>query len=168
MVLEISAKAGANVDDELAAVEIGLKDLQPCVEDDIKAFNSFLAARKMPQLTEGEKQRRQEFLTQALLRCTEVPLAAVQAIARLVPVARDLVGHAPDKVLSDLGVALAELDCALVGLSFTVSINLRGTDSDPAFAAVRAQHQRLAAEISAAHRDLAAAIDQVAQKIGQT
>jgi formiminotetrahydrofolate cyclodeaminase len=167
MLLEIAAKGGAKVDHQVVIVKTGLKELQNCVAEDIKAFDSFLAARRMPQLTELEKLHRQELLTQALQRCTEVPLTAAQAIVRLVPIAKDLVGLVPDKVLSDLGVALSEFDCGLVGLSFTVNINLRGTASDPAFATVRAEQDQLASAIACARQDLAAAIHQVAQKIGQ-
>ena len=168
MVLEIAAKGGSNVDEKLAMVEAGLKELQHCVEADITAFNSFLAARKLAQVTEVEKVRRQELMNQALQRCTEVPLTAAQAIVSLVPVAKNLVGHAPDKVLSDLGVALSELDCGLGGLSFTVNINLRGTASDPAFARLRAEWDGLASQIASARQELAVVLDQVAQRIGQS
>jgi len=48
-----------------------------------------------------------------------------------------------------------------------VNINLRGTASDPAFAAVRAERDHLASEFASARQDLAIAIDQVAQRIGQ-
>jgi len=71
----------------------------------------------MPKLTELEKQRRQELLTQSLQRCTEVPLNAVRAALSLVPIAQDLVSLTPDKAISDFGAALSQLDSGLVGLS---------------------------------------------------
>jgi len=167
MLLELTAKDGSNIDDKMAIVETALKQLQNCVEEDIQAFDSFLAARRMPKLTELEKQRRQELLTQSLQRCTEVPLNAVRAALSLVPIAQDLVSLTPDKAISDFGAALSQLDSGLVGLFFTVNINLRGTASDPAFAAVRAERDHLASEFASARQDLAIAIDQVAQRIGQ-
>ncbi len=167
MVLEIAVKDGANVGDMLTTVEKGREELQHCVEDDIDAFNAFLAARRLPKSTESEKRHRQQFMTQALQRCTEVPLSAARAAAKLVPIAKGLLSLAPDKVLSDFGVALTECDCALVGLSFTVNINLRETASDSAFSVLRTEWAELAREIAFARQDLALAIDQVLQKIGQ-
>jgi len=46
MLLELTAKDGSNIDDKMAIVETALKQLQNCVEEDIQAFDSFLAARE--------------------------------------------------------------------------------------------------------------------------
>jgi methenyltetrahydrofolate cyclohydrolase len=167
MLLELTAKDGLNVEPKVAIVETAMKQLQNSVADDIAAFNSFLAARRMPKLTESEKLRRKELLTQSLQYCTEVPLNAVRAALSLVAIAQDLVSLTPEKAISDFGAALSQLDSGLVGLFFTVNLNLRGTASDPPFAAVRAERDRLASEIASAHLALAIAIDQVAQRIGQ-
>ena len=167
MVLEIMAKDGSDVAGKLAAVETARKQLQSFVEEDIAAFNSFLAARRLPQNTEMEKARRLERITQALQRCTEVPLRAAQTAVSLVPILKGLVGLAPEKALSDFGVALAELNCGLVGLSFTVNINLRGTAADANLASLRAQWKELASEVANARQALAVAIEHVNQKIGQ-
>ena len=96
-----------------------------------------------------------------------MPLNAVRAALSLVPIAQDLVSLTPDKAISDFGAALSQLDSGLVGLFFTVNLNLRGTASDPSFAAVRAERDHLASEFASARQDLAIAIDQVAQRIGQ-
>ena len=167
MVLEIMAKDGSDVAGKLAAVETARKQLQNFVEEDISAFNSFLAARRLPQITEMEKVRRLELITQALQRCTEVPLRAAQTAASLVPILKGMVGLAPEKALSDFGVALAELDCGFVGLSFTVNINLRGTAADANFVSLRAQWKELTSEVANARQALAVAIEHVNQKIGQ-
>ncbi len=167
MLLELTAKGGLNVDPQMAIVEAAMKKLQNSVADDIAAFNSFLAARRMPKLSEAEKLRRQELLTESLQRCTEVPLNAVRAALGLVPIAQDLVSLTPDKAISDFGAALSQLDSGLVGLIFTVNLNLRGTASDPSFAAARAERDHLASEVASARQALAIVIGQVAQRIGQ-
>jgi formiminotetrahydrofolate cyclodeaminase len=165
MVLEIAAKGGVNGEKKLAVVQAEMKVLRRCVDEDIEVFNSFLDARKMPKVTETEKLRRQKFLTGTLSRCAEVPSVAARSALRLVPVAQELVEQAPAKVLSDVGVALSQLDSSLLGLLLNVDINLEGTASDSAFSAMRADRDRLASEIVSARQSLAIAIDQVTKKI---
>ena len=168
MVAEIASKSGANVGEMLMIVHTEFDTLQRCVDQDIEAFNSFLAARKMPRLTELEKTRRGELTDEALKRCAEVPLAASQAALKLVPIAKNLLEVAPVKVLSDLGVAFSLLDSSLVGLQFNVNINLQGTASDPAFGILRTKCEPLTADIASARQDLAAIISRVADRIGQS
>src|SRR3984885_1407634 len=162
MVAEIASKGGANIGEMLVIVRTELHTLQGCVDQDIEAFNSFLAARKMPRLTELEKTRRGELTTEALKRCVEVPLAASQAALKLVPIAKKLLEVAPARVLSDLGVALSLMDSSLVGLQFNVSINLQGTASDPAFGMLRKECEALTADIASARQALGAMISRVA------
>ena len=167
MLLEIAAKEGASVNDKLVIVETAIRQLQNGVADDIKAFESFMAARRLPKLTEAEKLIRSEATTKALALCTEVPLSGVRAALSLVPIAKEMVNLTPDKAISDFGAALSQLDGGLVGLVFTVDINLRGTASDPAFATLRAERDQLASQITSARQALAAAITQVAHRIGE-
>ena len=167
MVLEIAAKDGASDDTRMAIVQAEMTQLRRCVDEDIDAFNSFLNARKMPKDTEPERLQRQELLTETLMRCAEGPSAAARSALRLVPIAQELVELAPAKVLSDVGVALAQLDSSLVGLLVNLNINLKGTDSEPAFSAMRAERDRLAGEIDSAHHDLLSAVSLVSRKIAQ-
>jgi methenyltetrahydrofolate cyclohydrolase len=168
MLLELTAKERMEVADKASTVATIMTRVQRGVGDDITAFNSYLAARRMPKLSEQEQLRRGEALAAALVRCTEVPLDTARAALALIPIAQDLVSLVPDKAISDFGAALAQLDSGLVGLFFTANINLRGTTSDPSFATVRAGRDCLAVEIASARQALSIAIDQVAQRIGQT
>ena len=168
MLLELIVKDGANVSHKMATVEKAMKLLQNSVGEDITAFNSFLAARRMSKLSESERSSRSEAISSSLIYCTEVPLNALRAALSLVPIAQELASRTPEKAISDCGAALAQLDGGIVGLLFTVDINLRGTASDPAFAKLREERDRLACEIASARRDLAIALDQVARRIGQS
>lgn len=168
MVAEIASKGGTNVAEMLVIVRTERDTLQRCVDQDIEAFDSFLAARKMPRVTELEKTRRGELTTEALKRCAEVPLAASRAALKLVPIATNLLEIAPAKVLSDLDVALSLMDSSLVGLQFNVDINLQGTASDPAFGMLRKECETLTADIASARHALAAMISSVADRISQS
>jgi methenyltetrahydrofolate cyclohydrolase len=168
MVAEIASKGGATVGEMLVIVRTELETLQRCVDQDIEAFNSFLAARKMPRITELEKTSRGELTNEALKRCAEVPLAASRAALKLVPMAKNLLEVAPAKVLSDLGVALSLMDSSLVGLQFNVNINLQGTASDPLFGPLRKDNETLTADIASARQALAAMISGVADRIGHS
>ncbi|MGD0963309.1 MAG: cyclodeaminase/cyclohydrolase family protein [Candidatus Acidiferrales bacterium] len=168
MVLQITARAHPSAEARLAVVQTQLIELRRSVDQDIESFNRFLDARRMPQLTEVEQTRRKDLQRSALQRCTEVPLAAAQSALKLVPIARDLVGLAPAKVLSDVGVALAQLDSGLLGLLLNVNINLQGTASDPAFQQMHAQRDGLAGEVVSARQELATAIDLITRKITES
>lgn len=162
MVLEIAAKDGLEVKDQLSSVQAQLEALRQCVDEDIAAFDSFMVARKMPVLTEAESIRRHEVMVAALQRSTEAPLTGARAALKLVPLAIDLCDLTPARVLSDLGVALLQLDCGLAGFQFNVDINIR---HDPAFEQLHAERDALAIEIASAHRDISSALRQVAEKI---
>ena len=165
MVIEISAKDGLRIEVQLSNIETQLEELRHCVEEDIEAFNSFLSARKQSAVTEADRKRREEAIASALKRCTSAPIAAARAALKLVPVAANLCDMIPARVLSDLGVALLQLGSGLAGLQFNVDINLKGTEHDPSFAALRSEGDALALEIASAQRDLSSAIRRVAEKI---
>lgn len=165
MVIEISAKVGSRVEVQLRSIDTQLEELRHCVEEDIEAFNSFLLARKMSAITEADSKRREEAIASALKRCTSAPLTAARAALKLVPVAANLCDMIPARVLSDLGVALLQLGGGLAGLQFNVDINLKGTEHDPSFAALRSEGEALALEIVSAQKDLSYAIRRVAEKI---
>jgi glutamate formiminotransferase/formiminotetrahydrofolate cyclodeaminase len=168
MLLLMREKEGAKEEGQLALAENARAELQRCAEEDIQAFHSFMGARRMPKGTEPERSARSEAIAAALRRCTEVPLSALRASLGLVPIAQHLMRVVPDKAISDFGAALAQIESALVGLFFTVNINLRDTASDPSFATLRAERDRLAGQMGSARGELADLLAQVTKTIGQS
>jgi len=161
MVLDIGAKNGSNNGDTPVVVQAYLKELQRCVDGDIEAFDSFLAARKMSGVTEPDQPRSVELLEETLRQCVEVPLNGARLTLKLVPIALHLSEVSPDKIKSDAGVALLLLECSLTGLLFNVDINLQGVASNSTFDSLREQRGLLADEITVARRDLSKAIHRV-------
>lgn len=142
MVMEISGRT-----ESAAFARHLLAELKACVDADIAAFDSLLSAWK---------QRDDAVRAEALRRCIEVPAAGAGIILQLVPEAGELVETAPAKVMSDLGVALAQLDAALTGLLLNVDIN------QPMPTPAR---NCLAAEIAGARGQLQAAMTRVVARI---
>ena len=58
------------------------------VAEDIAAFDSLMAAYKLPKATDEEKSRRAEAIQAGLERATEVPLECARACAHVVAMAR--------------------------------------------------------------------------------
>jgi formiminotetrahydrofolate cyclodeaminase len=165
MVLDIAAKNGSNHGDMPVVVQAYLEELQRCVDSDVEAFDSFVAARKMSAVPEADQSRRQELLAKTLRQCVVVPLNTARLALKLVPIALHISEVGPDKIKSDAGVALLQLDCSLVGLLFNVDINLHGVASDSTFNSLREERDLLAGDITAARRDLSQAIRLVAKNI---
>jgi formiminotetrahydrofolate cyclodeaminase len=124
-----------------------LAELKECVDADISAFDAFLAARKDPELRAA-----------ALQRCIDVPARGAEIVLQLAPLAKSMAETAPPKMLSDLGVGLAQLDAALAGLLLNVDINL--TAPTPS-------RDELADRVRAARAELGAAGVRVSARISE-
>jgi formiminotetrahydrofolate cyclodeaminase len=167
MMLDIMEKDAPTGGKNAAVTQPQLKELQRGVDDDIAAFDAFKAARKGSAPTEADGSRRQQLISESLLRCAEVPLNTARLALKLVPTALHLSDASPEKLLSDAALALLQLDGSLTGLLLNVDINLHGAASESAYKSVRERRDRLAEEIDVAHRDLSAAIQRIAGKLAE-
>jgi glutamate formiminotransferase/formiminotetrahydrofolate cyclodeaminase len=102
------------------------------VDRDTDAFNSVLAAIRLPRKTDADRETRDEAMAAANHGATLVPLEVlehcVQALELAVVVVRD--GN-PNSV-TDAGVASVSAVAAAEGASLNVRINLAGLDGDTA------------------------------------
>lgn len=113
------------------------QDLSPCIasldalrekllelaEEDRRAFELYMAARKMPKDTPEQKAERDKALASALLRATEVPLQTMKAISQAIEEARPVVGLVIPAVASDLYSAVRIGEAALDSAFANVKIN---------------------------------------------
>jgi formiminotetrahydrofolate cyclodeaminase len=84
--------------------------LAAMVDEDVAAFDSMLAAYKLPKSSEEEKARRSEAIQSALTSATQVPLDCARVCARVIGLARRASEQGYHGVISDGGVgALAAL-----------------------------------------------------------
>lgn len=84
-------------------------------DDDVAAFEAYLAAKRLPAATEHERQERRRAVESALARAIEVPLAAAQEAAAGLQLCSDASTLAPRELIADLGVSTALLEGARRG-----------------------------------------------------
>jgi len=114
----------------VAKVKIAEEELAHCAEEDIRVFDRYMAARKLRSASAHSDIQR------CLLECTEVPLAAAEAVVKLEAYAAEMVAHCPEFLWSDLATAQHLLDASRKALLANVSINLMDMDGREAKRAI--------------------------------
>jgi formiminotetrahydrofolate cyclodeaminase len=97
--------------------------LTAMVAEDIAAFDSLMAAYKLPKSSDEEKSRRAESIQASLERATQVPLECARACSEVVDMARRAAHLGYKHVISDVGVGVAAADAALRSAALNVFIN---------------------------------------------
>ncbi|RVE67744.1 hypothetical protein OJAV_G00084740 [Oryzias javanicus] len=131
-----------------------MDDLLQMVDADASAFNSYMAALKMPKNTAEEKQRRDAAMQDGLRQALAVPEALAGRISALWPHLKEMVVHGNISCKSDAQVAAKALEAAAFGAYYNILTNLRDV-SDEAFRT--ATHRRASALLQEA-KDGAAAV----------
>jgi len=93
------------------------------VEDDAVAFDTLMAAYKLPKASDGEKAARSLAIQAGLEAATRAPLACAHAAAEGVRLAARAVEHGNPNVISDVGVGVLASVAALRSAALNVRIN---------------------------------------------
>ncbi len=118
--------------------------LATMVAEDVAAFDSLMAAYRMPKAAEAEKAARSEAIQSALKRATEVPLECARICAAVIELARRVSEHGYRGVISDAGVGALAALAAARSAALNVYINAPALkDRDYAQAATRDIEQLL-------------------------
>jgi methenyltetrahydrofolate cyclohydrolase len=97
--------------------------LAAMVAEDVAAFDSLMAAYKLPKSSDEEKSHRAATIQSSLQRATEVPLECARACREVVLLARRSADLGYKHVISDVGVGVAAADAALRSAALNVFIN---------------------------------------------
>jgi formiminotetrahydrofolate cyclodeaminase len=108
---------------------------------DIAAFEAYLAARRMPHVTDSERQARQQEVDTTVRRAIDVPLEGAQEASAGLQLCSEMAAAIPPALVADLGVTAALLASALRGFLLCAQSNVRHLASDAA-----AYGERLATE----------------------
>ncbi len=100
------------------------KSLLERVDLDTEAFNSVMAAYKMPKETEEEKNKRVEAIQAGYKKAVQSPLAIAVECLEVLRIAEQLLGKFNTNALSDLGVGVRQAHAGLEGAVMNVKINL--------------------------------------------
>ncbi len=123
----IGKKGYEAVEGEMKAVreesERVRRRLTAMVAEDIAAFDSIMAAYKLPKAAEDEKAVRAAAIQAGLRRATETPLECARVCAEVIALARRASEHGYLNVISDGGVGVLSGFTALRSAALNVYIN---------------------------------------------
>lgn len=124
-----------------AAAHSASQRMSQLAEDDIAAFEGYLTARRLPQSTQSEREKRQQSIDSTVRRAIDLPLAAAQEAAAGLQLCREVSDFTPPALVADVGVAAALLASALRGFLLCAQSNVRQLAPDAA-----SYRERVAAE----------------------
>jgi methenyltetrahydrofolate cyclohydrolase len=97
--------------------------LAAMVAEDVAAFDSLMAAYKLPKDSDLDKTRRADAIQAGLRLATEVPLDCARVCAQVVELARRASEHGYRGVISDAGVGVLAANSAAHSAALNVFIN---------------------------------------------
>ncbi len=101
------------------------------IDQDRDAFDQVMAAYKLPETNDQEKQKKRDEIQRALRDATMVPFDICKKVLLIYPYARKLAEKGLKSALSDVGVALSALHSGFAGARLNVLINLKSiTDKE--------------------------------------
>lgn len=100
-------------------------ELLELADRDAEAYDHVIAAHRRPKGTEGERERREEAIQQALREATEVPYAIAQACESVLELAQRAVQRGLRSALSDAATAACLAEAALQSALLVIDINLK-------------------------------------------
>ena len=126
--LALSYELQKQVMDSLNFFEKKQVELLKLIDEDTKAFNSFMAALALPRSSEEEKAKRQEAIHKATILALNIPLKTAQSSFEVIENLKPLALYGNKNAVSDVGVAALMADAGLKGSVLNVKINLQGLE----------------------------------------
>lgn len=166
MVLELTRPGPEGPDEaelaELTTAAAGWQsELLRLVELDAAAYDSVVAARRLPKGTDREREARSVQVAAAVREATRVPLDIVRRAGEVLELARRVVRIGNRNALSDVGVAALLAGVAARGGGMNVRINLPALpDDDPLRREAAADLERLLTDAESAEREVHAAVEE--------
>jgi glutamate formiminotransferase/formiminotetrahydrofolate cyclodeaminase len=134
--LTLGKKKYAGVQDQVEKI-VGTADvlrsrLEAAVTEDARAFETVLAANRLPADSEQSKRARMAAIEQATLPAGEVPLGVARGCAEVLDLALEIASVGNANAISDAGVAGDLAQAGLSGAAMNVRINASGLqDPEP-------------------------------------
>ena len=111
--------------DVIAKAEALRHRLTGMIQDDVKAFDSVMAAYGLPKETDADKANRETAIQAALKQATDVPLACCRAAREVIDLALAASEKGNLNVISDAGVAVLAAYAALRSGALNVYTNAK-------------------------------------------
>jgi formiminotetrahydrofolate cyclodeaminase len=108
-------------------------------DDDVRAFDRYTQARRLPRETPEQTAVRAAAMAEAISAATAVPVRVVEESRMLMGILEGLAGRTNPNVASDLEVAVLLVDAAALGAAANVTTNLRSMHDHDAAARIGAR-----------------------------
>lgn len=126
--LSIGKRDTESVEEDLKPVADRVQEIKAAliraVDDDTNAFNTYMAARRLPDKTEEEKKSKKQALQAGLKQAVEVPLSTARLSAEVIDLAAVAVDKGNINSVTDAGVGAHIAYTGVKGGIFNVLINL--------------------------------------------
>jgi formiminotetrahydrofolate cyclodeaminase len=127
--LSVGKRGSEDVDEILKAVADRAQELKDAlikaVDEDTNAFNAYMAARRLPDKSTQDKQKRQKAIQDGLKQAVAVPLRTARFSAEVIEIAQVVVEKGNVNSVTDAGVGAHIAFTGVKGGVFNVLINLR-------------------------------------------
>ena len=133
---ELAAAAAARAD-RLTA------ELQAAALEDVRSFEAYMAALRLPKGSPDERRARRDALSAATRRATAAPLAIAEACAAILTLAERLAPVANRHAVSDIGAAAHLAAAAASAALLTAEINLSSAPDGEFFEQARGNAAKL-------------------------
>jgi formiminotetrahydrofolate cyclodeaminase len=144
-----SAHERSELDLALRHIQEADDRLRALIDEDARAYEAVLAARRLPQATDVEKASRQQAIAAALVRAADVPMETARACMVVLGAASMALAYGNPRAASDARAAGALAWAGLMAAIDNVRINLEDQPAHPALkeadARVREAAERLKA-----------------------
>jgi len=164
--------SSAKIDSLCDAARTEGKRMLQFAEEDIAAFNAYVAGSRLPQATDREREDRQRAVNAAVRKAIEIPLAAARSAAAGLELCSEASSFTQVAVIADLGAATSLLAGAMHVFLMCADSNLRQLALDPlpfrdAFAARAEWEHRANRYAESTLKHVTSAINSLPGKIGK-
>ncbi|KEO83933.1 cyclodeaminase/cyclohydrolase family protein [Tumebacillus flagellatus] len=135
-----------------------IRECDELLEADMKSFDTYMSALKLPKDTEEQKASRSQALQAAAISATEVPLRLAELCRDALQTSQSIAETANKNVISDLGVAAFLLEAAAQSALLTVDINLPGLKDLDQKASFTAARNRIESDVTALRLSVVTAV----------
>jgi glutamate formiminotransferase/formiminotetrahydrofolate cyclodeaminase len=132
--LTIGKKKYASVETEMQAIltqsETLRSDLTHSIQLDSAAFDSVLAAYKLPKSPQAQHEIRQKAIEQAMTLATQVPLGVARKSLQVIELTEQVIRLGNSSAISDAATAAALATTAIISAGYNIHINTQDLPSN--------------------------------------
>jgi len=100
-------------------------DFEKLIEEDVEAFDQFMAIMKLPKETEKQKEDRRKKIQEALLETAGVPMEVARKSNELLDICVVVAEKGNKNVISDVGVSAMLAEAAFDSAVLNVKVNMK-------------------------------------------